>query len=166
MKRFILYFVLLLSILLVKGCSLKHKWYTHQKEKLSRKKQEHISHVLTSEQVILDTSFQYIHKQIKNYRLWRLSGNVKIHPNGILETDHAILETWHNETDSQQTNSFKTTYQNKKVEEKVIANESIDINKKSSYKEKRKLNINLWWLVLLIIPLGILLIRRLRLLRF
>ncbi|HLS11352.1 MAG TPA: hypothetical protein VK050_04275 [Flavobacteriaceae bacterium] len=153
MKRLIVYLVISFFCLLLASCSLKHKWQNNQKEKLSRKKQEHISHVLTSERIILDTSFQIGHSKLKNYRLWRLSGKVNIQANGTIQTDQAILQTWHSETDSQQTSSFKTTYQNKKVAESFIADESIDINTKSSYKEKRKLNINLWWLLLLVIPL-------------
>src|SRR5690625_76502 len=109
MKRLIVYLVISFFCLLLASCSLKHKWQINQKEKISRKKQEHISHVLTSERIMLDTSFNFRQSKLKNYRLWRLSGNVNIHANGTIQTDHAILETWHGETDSQQTNSLNTT---------------------------------------------------------
>ena len=72
-----------------------------------------------------------------------------------LQTDHAILQTWHNETDSQQTTSSKSTYQNQSIEEQSIAEESTTLNKKSTQKEKRKFTTNLWRLTLLLIPLGL-----------
>ena len=153
MKRLFIYFVLFLSVLLFQGCSLKHKRHNKQKEHLSHSKQEYLRHLLTKENLILDTSLQYSHSQLNHYRLWHLSGNVKIHPNGSLHTDHAILESWHSETDSQQTTSLEITYQNQRVEEETSVNESIDINKRSSYKEKRKFTSNLWWLVLVLILL-------------
>lgn len=160
MKRFILYLLLIMSLTFCTNCNLKYKWHTNQKEKLQRKKQEQIHHILTSEHVILDSSFQFSHKQLKNYRLWTLSGNVQIYPNGSLQTDHASLESWYNEIDSQQAISSNTTYQNKSLEEESIVEEGTTLNKKSTQKEKRKFTTNLWWLVLLIIPLGLRGIRR------
>lgn len=155
MKRFVLYLSLFLSLTFCTNCSLKHKLHIKQKEKFSRKKQEQINHVLNSEHAILDTSFQFAHKQLKIYRLWRLSGNVKIHPDGILETDHAILETWHSETDSQQIVSSNITHEIQKIEDQSIIEETTNLDKKSTYKEKRKATTSLWWLVLLVIPLGL-----------
>src|SRR5690625_8006261 len=120
MKRLIVYLVISFFCLLLASCSLKHKWQNNQKEKLSRKKLVHISHVLTSERIILDTSFQIGHTKLKNYRLWRLSGNVNIKANGTIRTNQDILQTWHSETDSELTKSNKTTYQNKKETESII----------------------------------------------
>ena len=153
MKRLPIYFILFLSTLLLQGCSLKHKWQNKQKENLTHRKQEHLSHLLANEHLIVDTSLQYSHSQLLHYRLWRLSGNVNFHPNGSFQTDHAILESWHNATDSQETTSFQTTYQNQTLEHDAIKQEATDINKKSSYKEKRKFSTNLWWLLVVLIPL-------------
>src|SRR5690625_7827619 len=134
MKRIIVYIFISFFCLILASCSLKHKWQNNQKEKLSRKKQKHISHVLTSERIILDTSFQIGHSKLKNYRLWRLSGKVNIQANGTMQTDQAILQTWHSETDSQQTRSLKTTYQNKKEAESFTVEESIVITTKTRNK--------------------------------
>lgn len=71
------------------------------------------------------------------------------------QTDHAILQTWQNEIDSQQAISSKTAYQNQRLEEVSIAEEAITLNKKSTQKEKRKFTTNFWWLILLLIPLGL-----------
>jgi len=160
MKRFILYLSLLLNIIYCTSCSLKHKWHTKQKEKISRKKQEQIEHLLISEHVILDTSFQYAHTQLKNYRLWTLTGNVKIDPDGSLHTDQAILQSWHSETDSQHVASRNITYQTQKQEDQTTIEETTNLNRESTHKEKRKATTNLWWLLLLVIPLGILFTRR------
>lgn len=160
MKRLFIYFVLFLCLFVLKGCSLKHKWRNKQKENTIHRKQEYLSHLLTTEHLVLDTSLQYSHTQLKHYKLWHLSGNVQIHPDGSLLTDHAILESWHSEVDSHQIASSSTIYQNQRVEEERLASESIDINKKSNYKEKRKASLNLWWLVLLLIPVGLWRFRR------
>lgn len=160
MKRSALYLILFLCSILFANCSLKHKWQNNQQENFTHRKNEYLQHLLNSEHLILDTNLHFSHTQLQNYRLWTLSGNVQISPNGSLQTDHAILQTWHNETDSQQTISSKTTYQNQSLEEESIVEEVTILNKKSTQKEKRKFTTNLWWLVLLIIPLGLWRIRR------
>lgn len=165
MKRLFLYLTLFLSLILFSNCSLKHKWRAKQKEKLIHKKQARINHVLTSEQVILDTSFQYIHKQLKNYLLWELSGNVHIHANGSIQSDHATLQSWHSETDSLESQLSKAVYQNQRTEDQHTSEESTLSSRKISHQKKRKATTNLWWIVLLLIPLGVLVFRRFRMFR-
>jgi len=160
MKRLFKYFVLFLSLLLLLGCSLKHKWRNKQKENTIHRKQEYLSHRLTKEHLTLDTNLQYSHSQLKHYRLWHLSGNVQMHPDGSLQTDQAVIQTWHSEADSQQTTSLKITNENQRLEERSIKEESITLNKKSTQKEKRKFTTNLWWMVLLLIPVGFWIFRR------
>lgn len=162
MKRLFIYFVLFLCLFVLKGCNLKHKWRNKQKENTIHRKQEYLSHLLTTEHLVLDTSLQYSHTQLKHYKLWHLSGNVQIHPDGSLLTDQALLESWHSEVDSHQMASSSINYQNQRVEEERLATESIDINKKSTYKEKRKASLNLWWLVLLLPLLLVWSYRRIR----
>lgn len=160
MKRFTLYLTLFVCFTLYTNCSLKHKWRTNQKESISRKKQEHIRHSITSERMLIDTGFQYTYAQLKNYRLWTLSGNVHIQADGSLQSDQAVIQTWHSEADSQQTTSLKITNENQRLEERSIKEESITLNKKSTQKEKRKFTTNLWWMVLLLIPVGFWIFRR------
>lgn len=155
MKRLVRYLILFLCSIVYASCSLKHKWQNKQQEKFNHSKKEHLQHLLRSEHLVLDTNLHFSHTQLQNYRLWTLSGNVQIYSNGSFQTDHAILQTWHNETDSQQTSSSKTTYQNQSVEETSITEEAINLNKKSTQKEKWKFTTNLWWLTLLLIPLGL-----------
>jgi|SRR5690554_3708882 len=154
MKRIALYLLLFLSSILFVSCSLKHKWKNKQQQNITHSKNEHLSHLLSSEHLTLDTNSHFSHAQLQNYRLWTLSGNVQIHPNGNLQTDHAILQTWYSEVDNQQMISSKSTYQNQNIEETSITEESTTLNKKSTQKEKRKFTTNLWWLVLLLIPVG------------
>ncbi|HLS11238.1 MAG TPA: hypothetical protein VK050_03660 [Flavobacteriaceae bacterium] len=155
MKRIILFLVIALSFTLFSNCSLKHKWRSKQKEKFSHQKQEQISRLQTTERVVVDTSWQYAHTQLKNYQLWALAGNVKIHPDGSLESDHATLQSWQSKTDEQQTAGRKNTYQTQKSEKQTSTNQTTSLQRKSSHKEKRKANINLWWLLVLLLPLGI-----------
>lgn len=150
MKRLLIVFTLFVSSCLIMSCSLKHKLQTKGQEKLTQNKQSYLNHLITTEHVILDTSLQYAHMQLQNHQLWRLSGNVKMHPDGWLQTDHATLQTWHNAVDSQQTTSFKTSYKNQSEDKEARIEESTAINKKSTYKQKRKFTTNLWWLVLLL----------------
>ncbi|HLR49820.1 MAG TPA: hypothetical protein VK076_04545, partial [Candidatus Sphingobacterium stercoripullorum] len=74
--------------------------------------------------------------------------------------DQAVIQTWHSEADSQQTTSLKITNENQRLEERSIKEESITLNKKSTQKEKRKFITNLWWMVLLLIPVGFWIFRR------
>ena len=160
MKRLLIYFILFLSIFLIQACSLKHKWQNKQKENITHRKQEHYKYLLTKEHLILDTSLQYSHSRLNHYRIWHLAGNVKMHPDGSLQTDQAVIQTWHSEADSQQTTSLKITNENQRLEERSIKEESITLNKKSTQKEKRKFTTNLWWMVLLLIPVGFWIFRR------
>lgn len=150
MKRLLIYFILYLSALLLKGCSLKHKWQTKHQERLSKTKQTSLNHSLTSQKLVIDTSSYLTYSDFKTYHQWTLSGNVKLHPNGTLQTDHATLESWHSESDSQQNTSSQSTYQNQTLEQESMVHESTNIKKKSNYKEKWKTSLNLWWLLLLL----------------
>src|SRR5690625_6038493 len=138
MKRIILFLVIALSFTLFSNCSLKHKWRSKQKEKFSHQKQEQISRLQTTERVVVDTSWQYAHTQLKNYQLWALAGNVKIHPDGSLESDHATLHSWQSKTDEQQTAGRKNTYQTQKSEKQTSTNQTTSLQRKSSHKEKRR----------------------------
>lgn len=165
MKRFTLYLTLFVCFTLYTNCSLKHKWRTNQKESISRKKQEHIRHSITSERMLIDTGFQYTYAQLKNYRLWTLSGNVHIQADGSLQSDHAILQTWHSETDSLENYYAKTAYVSDNEEDQYVLEDATELNRNMRHKEKRKANTNWWWLVLLVLlPLGVLITRRGRLL--
>ena len=155
MKRIILFLAITLSFTLFSNCSLKHKWRSKQKAKFLHQKQEQISQLQTTERVVLDTNWQYAQTHLKNYQSWTLYGNVKIHPDGSLQSDHATLESWQSKTDEQQTAGSKNTYQNQKSEKQTSTNQTISLQRKSSHKEKRKACTNLWWLVVLLLPLGI-----------
>ena len=160
MKSLFTYFVLFVSLLLLQGCSLKHKSKKQEQKDLNYRNQEHYKYLLTKEHLILDTSLQYSHSRLNHYRIWHLAGNVKMHPDGSLQTDQAVIQTWHSEADSQQTTSLKITNENQRLEERSIKEESITLNKKSTQKEKRKFTTNLWWMVLLLIPVGFWIFRR------
>ena len=165
MKRFILFLALSVCFILYTNCSLKHKWRTRKKENLSRKKQEYIHHTVASEQLLIDTGFQFAHTQLKTYRVWTLSGNVHIHSDGSLQSDHAILQAWHSEIDSVENHFVKTVYARINEEDKYVLEEATEVNRKLDYKEKRKANRNWWWLVvLLVLSIGVLISRRWRLL--
>lgn len=166
MKRFILFLALSVCFTLYTNCGLKHKWRTSQTESISRKKQEHIRHRVTSEHMLIDTGFKYAHTQLKNYRLWTLSGNVHIQADGSLYSDHAMLQTWHNETGSVASYYAKTSYESESEEDQYVLEEATELSRKIRHKEKRKANTNWWWLViLLLLSIGVLIIRRGRLLR-
>jgi len=154
MKRSALYLILFLCSILFANCSLKHKWQNKQQENFTHRKNEHLQHLLNSEHLILDTNLHFSHTQLQNYRLWTLSGNVQISPNGSLQTDHAILQSWQKTSDNQQTTSSKTIYQNKVLAKESLTEETIDRNKHSAEKKKWKTSTNWWWLLLLFISIG------------
>src|SRR5690625_1986679 len=139
MKRLLIYFILFMSIFLIQACSLKHKWQNKQKENITHRKQEYLSHQLTKEHLILDTSLQYSHSRLNHYRIWHLAGNVKMHPDGSLQTDQAVIQTWHSEADSQQTTTLKITNENQRLEERSIKEESITLNKNPPRKRSGSL---------------------------
>lgn len=154
MIRSIAYLVVFLSSFILISCSLKYKWRTKGKESLSQRKQEHLSHLLTSEQVVVDSTIHFSYSDLQNYHLWTFSGNVKIAPNGTFYTDHAILQSWQKTSDNQQTTSSKTIYQNKVLAKESLTEETIDRNKHSAEKKKWKTSTNWWWLLLLFISIG------------
>lgn len=153
MKMKYLYIISILTATLFQACSYKHKWQHRLEETEKTKKLSHLQRHYFSQWFDLDTSTSYRKEQIKNYKLWNLSGNVAMDSAGNLQADNVYLMDWHiqDQYTKSQNHLYKQYIQEQEIDS--LGQDFRTYKQKSIFKKKWKFETH--WLLVLILGVGL-----------